>query len=68
MRALTKSQRTDLSLLSSGFMSSSMVGRVGSLVRRGLVDDLGLYDRENKTKRYGSDRYKITDLGRAELA
>jgi hypothetical protein len=67
VRALTKSQRTDILLLSRGFVSSAMAARMGTLVRRGLVEALGLYDRENKTKRYGSDRYRISDLGRAEL-
>lgn len=64
MRALNARQSSALKLLASGFVSEHTLGSMGSLVSRGLVEDLGLYDRERKCKRYGAQRYRLTPGGR----
>lgn len=64
VKALTARQANALKLLASGFVSEHTLGSMGSLVSRGLVEDLGLYDRERKRKRRGAQRYRLTPSGR----
>lgn len=63
MRPLTAAQRSNLTLVSRGHVTSRAAAGMDSLVARGLVEDLGLYDYQRHTRRYGSDRYRITDAG-----